>query len=377
MKGSQKNILIIQLIMILMSIINFFIVNIFNNYIYVIFLLTILIILIFIYGIDLKKTINYRKILPNLSIVILSYFIIIYLSGLFIGFNKTIYKIYNISNWANNIIPMFLLIIIEELIRYEIIKASNKDKKIIILQTAIMIMLEISITYKLYDFSKPNELYEFIGIVIIGNIAKNIYMTIQCINEGYRSNIIYRTIMELYIFIVPIVPALGIYVNSILNIVIPGILSIVVINSINNKKLESPTSKRHDKIVTIIILIIGLIIVLLNSGFFKYQILTIGSNSMKPYMSKGDVILIKNLNKEEIKTIKKGDILVFYYNKKIVSHRVYKVIRRGEELYYKTKGDNNSQVDNNIVEAKEIKGIVKYRIKYIGLPSVWLQELFE
>lgn len=377
MKGSQKNILIIQLIMILMSIINFFIVNIFNNYIYVIFLLTILIILIFIYGIDLKKTINYRKILPNLSIVILSYFIIIYLSGLFIGFNKTIYKIYNISNWANNIIPMFLLIIIEELIRYEIIKASNKDKKIIILQTAIMIMLEISITYKLYDFSKPNELYEFIGIVIIGNIAKNIYMTIQCINEGYRSNIIYRTIMELYIFIVPIVPALGPYINSILNISIPVILSIVVINSINNKKLESPTSKRHDKIVTIIILIIGLIIVLLNSGFFKYQILTIGSNSMKPYMSKGDVILIKNLNKEEIKTIKKGDILVFYYNKKIVSHRVYKVIRRGEELYYKTKGDNNSQVDNNIVEAKEIKGIVKYRIKYIGLPSVWLQELFE
>lgn len=377
MKGSQKNILIIQLIMILMSIINFFIVNIFNNYIYVIFLLTILIILIFIYGIDLKKTINYRKILPNLSIVILSYFIIIYLSGLFIGFNKTIYKIYNISNWANNIIPMFLLIIIEELIRYEIIKASNKDKKIIILQTAIMIMLEISITYKLYDFSKPNELYEFIGIVIIGNIAKNIYMTIQCINEGYRSNIIYRTIMELYIFIVPIVPALGPYINSILNISMPVILSIVVINSINNKKLESPTSKRHDKIVTIIILIIGLIIVLLNSGFFKYQILTIGSNSMKPYMSKGDVILIKNLNKEEIKTIKKGDILVFYYNKKIVSHRVYKVIRRGEELYYKTKGDNNSQVDNNIVEAKEIKGIVKYRIKYIGLPSVWLQELFE
>ena len=79
---------------------------------------------------------------------------------------------------------------------------------------------------------------------------------------------------------------------------------------------------------------------------------------------------------KEIKDIQKGQILVFRYKKKIISHRVYSIIKREDGTYYKTKGDNNAQVDDNIVKKNDVIGIAVLRIKYLGIPSVKLQELF-
>ena len=113
-----------------------------------------------------------------------------------------------------------------------------------------------------------------------------------------------------------------------------------------------------------------------NSGFFKYQNMTIGSNSMKNYMSKGDVIVLEKLKGDELKELNKDDILVFRYNTKIIAHRIYEVINKNNEIYFRTKGDANDQVDNNLVRQDDVIGILRFRIRYIGLPSIWIQELF-
>lgn len=100
----------------------------------------------------------------------------------------------------------------------------------------------------------------------------------------------------------------------------------------------------------------------------------IGSNSMNTYIYRGDVIIARRANSKEVKNIKKGEILVFRWNNKIISHRVYNVIKKDGKVYFKTKGDNNDQVDNNIAKEKDVIGTVSFRIKYIGLPSIWLRE---
>ena len=123
------------------------------------------------------------------------------------------------------------------------------------------------------------------------------------------------------------------------------------------------------------IFVIVILVVMSNSGFFKIQNLTIGSNSMKPYMAKGDVIIIEKLKGKELEEFKKGDILVFRYDNKIISHRIKNIIKR-DGYYFVTKGDNNEQNDNNLVKEEDVIGIVRYRIKFIGLPSVWLKEMF-
>ena len=47
------------------------------------------------------------------------------------------------------------------------------------------------------------------------------------------------------------------------------------------------------------------------------------------------------------------------------------------DYYFYTKGDNNENKDNYIIYPDTILGDVKVKIPYIGLPTVWLNQLFE
>ena len=74
--------------------------------------------------------------------------------------------------------------------------------------------------------------------------------------------------------------------------------------------------------------------------------------------------------------INKTDILVFFCVEKVVTHRVVDIIKVGEKLYFRTKGDNNNSNDVSLVPDDKVYGKVKYSVKYIGYPTIWLQELF-
>ena len=80
---------------------------------------------------------------------------------------------------------------------------------------------------------------------------------------------------------------------------------------------------------------------------------------------------------EKTKEVKVGDILIFRYDNKIIAHRIYKIMERDNNRYYVTKGDNNSQADSGSINNSSVIGTAKYRIKNVGLPSIWLNEMFD
>ena len=98
---------------------------------------------------------------------------------------------------------------------------------------------------------------------------------------------------------------------------------------------------------------------------------------MKPYISRGDVVLVDKIDTEDHKNLKKGDILAFKQHSKIIVHRIYKIIQRGDNVYFVTKGDNNNQADQGIIEPGDVVGKVLLKVKKIGLPSIWLNDLFK
>ena len=102
--------------------------------------------------------------------------------------------------------------------------------------------------------------------------------------------------------------------------------------------------------------------------------IAIGSDSMNPIYYKGDAVIYK---KTEIKNIKEKDILVFNYNGTIITHRVKKIIIKNDRIYYQTIGDNNKNVDSVLIDSKDVLGTVKYIVKYIGNPTIWMQETFK
>ena len=375
MKKSLKQLLTIQIYMLLVIITGFFYGSIFENNLEVLFLLVSFIALDSVFKIDLKDDYKYKPILKIVITCLLFYFVFIYVAGLFTGFAKTIYT-FNFNNFIYNIIPTIIYIILMECIRTIYINKSNNNKIIIILSCIIFILYDSFSKYYLYDFKVSDELYEYIGLIVLTSIARNIFLTILCSKSNVINCVIYRIITEIYIFLVPIVPNFGPYINSVLEIALPLIIGLILIRP-PIRILASPKKSKYSRTLSVVITAILLLIVLLNSGFIKYQMFVIGSNSMNTYIYRGDVIIARRTNNKEIKNIKKGEILVFRYNNKIISHRVYKIIKRDNKLYFKTKGDNNDQVDDNIVKEKDIIGTVSFRIKYIGLPSIWLREALQ
>ena len=93
-------------------------------------------------------------------------------------------------------------------------------------------------------------------------------------------------------------------------------------------------------------------------------------------INKGDAVIYKTYD-ERLDELKKGDILVYYKGNMIVVHRIETIYSVYGENVYQTKGDNNENIDNWLVEEKDIIGVVEQRIPLIAWPSVKLNELFE
>lgn len=375
MKDSVKKLLFIEIFMIIVVISTFFQPVLFKDYRYLIFLTIMGFVSYFFIGIDTTRMPDSKKILKNTAIVLLLYFFISYFLGFFIGFSKTIYS-FGFTNLVKNIIPTITIIVVCELLRYQLIKKSNNNKLVIVLSFLIFIMLDMSIGLHNYNLSVKDELYEFIGIVSMGSIAKNILMTTYAIRGDYFDAFIYRFVMELYIFIVPVIPGFSVYIDSIFGIIVPVITCFAIIN-MKEKTIIKPKNRRRNNIIFFTVLFTLSFLVLLNSGFFKYQTIVIGSNSMKPKIVKGDVVLVERLNDKEKKELKIGDILIFKNQNKIISHRIYNIIERNNDRYYITKGDANEKPDAGATETKNVIGVVRLRFKKIGLISVWLNELFK
>lgn len=375
MKKSFKQLLTIQIFMLLVIITGFFYGNVFKNDLQIIFLFVSFVALYSVFRLDIRNDFKYRQTLKTVMICLLFYFILIYVGGLFTGFAKTIYS-FGFTNLIYNIIPTLIYIVLMEFIRSIYINRSNNNKIIIVLSCIVFIIYDSFSKFYLYNLSVSDDLYEYIGLVILVSIARNIFLSILCSKSNVINCIIYRIITELYIFVVPIVPNFGPYINSVLEITLPLIIGLILMSP-SKRILPSPNMTKRGRISSIVVVSILLLIILLNSGLIKYQMFVIGSNSMNPYIYRGDVIIARRTNSKEIKKIKKGEILVFRYDKKIVSHRVYKIITRNNKLYFRTKGDNNDQVDDNLAKESDVIGTVSFRIKYIGLPSIWLREALE
>ena len=107
--------------MLIVTILNFFIPNLLSNNKEIILLIVSLVLLKLLVGIDLKRDSGDKRIIKNVLICLLIYYIVIYLAGLFIGFNKAIYS-YSLTNLTKNILPTLAVIILSEIIRNQMIK---------------------------------------------------------------------------------------------------------------------------------------------------------------------------------------------------------------------------------------------------------------
>lgn len=377
MKKGFNKILILEIILLVCLLFNSFVFKIANMYVISGIMLPFLILMIILQGFE-KDNYRYKKdVLLNIIIFLLMYYFITYFLGLFSGFVKSSYSL-SFINIIKNTFPVIALILISELMRYVLFNKTKRNLPCLIIGCLLFVMVDVNTMVHIYDVKTALGITKMICLVVFPSITKNIFLTYLTMKVGYKNGIIYRLITELSTYLLPIFPDFGEYINVLLKTVLPIAIMARLNNMFNYYSVRKIKDSRYNnrKLVLYSVITFALLtIVLLTSGLFTYQALTIGSGSMSPAIEKGDVIVLKSMKNEEARKIKKGDVLVYNHDNKIIVHRVIKKSNNGETISFKTKGDYNNAKDSWTVKQEDVIGIVKFRIRWIGMPTVALNEL--
>lgn len=379
MKKINNNIKIIYVIIICFFIIKFLsdinLIPMITNIIPIIWF-GIFIIGIFISYNDYNHFFNVEDKIYTIIIILIICLIFHFLSGLFIGYSYNAYNNNNFGSIFNNFYLYILPIVFQEYIRGILCNYSNNSNKLRIFISILYVLLNINFASIDNIFINNESFLKFICLNVISEISLQFVLTYLASVSSYKTSMIYRLINTCYSVFIPIVPSLHFFLNSIFYTIIPVIIYFVI-DYFHEKDISKIYYNRVKKSVIVYIYLFIIIIILAFNYFdlFKYKMVAILSNSMNPLYSKGDVVVYQKLSENEKNNLKIGDIIVFEdKNSNTIIHRIVK-IQDSEDIMYITKGDNNDNIDSNLVKLKDIKGKYLIHIKYFGYPKVFMYEV--
>lgn len=377
MKKGYNKILILEIILLIFLLFNSFVFKMANVYVVTALLVPFLILTFVLMGFEKENFRNKKDVLLNIIICLLIYYFVTYFLGLFTGFIRTSYSL-SFINIIKNIFPVILLIVVSELLRYELFTKSKGNIPCFAIGYVVFVLIDVNLSVHMYDVTSYLGLTKMICLVVFPSVTKNILLIYLTQKVGYANAIVYRLLTDLSTYLLPIFPDFGEYINVLLKTVLPVAIMARLNNMFNYyelRKIKSSKYNRRKLIIYTFITIALFVIVTLTSGLFTYQALTIGSGSMSPKIEKGDIVILKKVKKSELKTINKGDVLVYNHDDKIIVHRVVEILNANGQTSFITKGDNNDTKDSWVIKEDEVIGIVKLKIKYLGMPTVALNEL--
>ena len=378
---SKTKITIIISITLIILILNLMIKNIFNEITLSIFLGIVLSLIIYNVGFEKCKTINQKKVSKTMLFYTIIFLILIYGLGLLTGYLKTIYSLDPISI-LKNVLPVIILYVLTEILRYTTIKKSLNNKLISFLLLLLTSAIDVLLVIHLYDKNSAEDIMKLLTIVLIPSISKNYILNKLSFYYGYYPCIVYQLVMNLYVYSLPITPNLGYYLESVimflLPIVIKTILMKIYIVDEENVVVKKDKKIKTDRVIMAISVSIVVIVIGLCSNLFPYTIAAVGSGSMEPTINIGDAIIINKNIVKDLSKLKKGDILVFRKNNQTYTHRIVEIKEENEQYKIKTKGDRKeNSIDNWVVNNKDIVGTVEEKISYIGYPTILLNRIIK
>lgn len=312
----------------------------------------------------------------------LVYLAILYLMGLYFGFVRS--KIlFSLNTVFNLILPISIVIIISEILRSVLLSQDinfmiNKKEKNFspVLTFIILVLIDILMYTGSVDFNNLDSVLTMVGFVLFSSIANNLLFNFISVRYDYKGIIIFKLMINLYMYFIPIIPDVYMFMMSFFKMLFAYIIYIVIDKLFSkNDFVISYFDKRRLFVGNTILMMFAVFLIMLVSCQFKYGIMVIGSESMMGTLNKGDMVLFKSYNSDD--EISEGQVIIFNYNNIKTVHRVVKILNvNGINRYY-TKGDANKHADDGYITKEDIQGIVKFDIRYLGYPTLFLKEMFE
>ncbi len=375
MKKSYKRLVLFQCVMFAILILNSFISNILSEYNIIIFSVAMLVLFKFLLGFEKDRNRFVKDVIFEVSMFLIFFLLAYYFLGIFIGFARTS-NYYTFGGFKTFIIPIALSIPLKECLRYMMLKKSEGKKFLIFITVLLFIFLDVSDPIYYNKFADSYESFIFVALTLLPAISTNILCTYISINSGYKPTILYLLVMELYQYLVPIVPNPNEYLSSIIQFIVPFIL-LYKLHGYFQKEKDEYTPRDYSKKDYLILALPAFVIIVLvyfTSGYFKYQAVAIATGSMVPTINKGDVVIIEKFD-NNVDKLKEGQIIAFEYHGVLIVHRIIRISEVKGEYFLYTQGDANNAEDGYPVTQDMIVGTISVKIPYIGLPTVWLKEV--
>lgn len=316
-------------------------------------------------------SINRNDVILIVSISGITYLMGYYLLGLKFGFLKTLYPI-NISNVFTYLMPITLIIITFEYIRYALISYENKVVNVLVFITSVI--LEVLIVSSLTRISTFNQLMDVVALTFVPSIVTTFLYDYLVRNYGSLPNIVYRLITTIYLYLIPIVPNVPGSIFALIKLFFPLVILFIV--KMLYEKKEKIALKKNDAWSYVIygtLFTFLLSTTLVFSGQLTYSAVVIATESMTGTLNKGDIVFYKQYQGEEIT---EKEIIIFEENGVLVVHTVVEKVDIDGEIRYYTKGDFNLDRDPGYRTSEDIVGKTTIKVPYIGYITLWLNEMF-
>ena len=313
--------------------------------------------------------------LKTIFIIVTIYLIAYYFSGLYFGFKKSAYS-HSLIGLISNFVFYICVIMLQEYTRSRLIN-NTRSKLIYIIITTMLIVLSFNYSIVYDSFTSGEMGFKFIASQIYPAIIKGILCSFLVRLGSYELSLMFLLPPKIMEYLTPIIPDLDWFVivafDSALVIMVYYYIyyeHMINIERFTRKEIKAGNPK---SIITSVIFVI--VFTFFIAGFFPIQPVALMSNSMKPYINRGDVVLVKKLKPEDMKNLCVGDVVQYTVDNKTVIHRIITIIEgSGGALEFITKGDFNESPDAFPVTEEQVIGIAKYYIPYIGYPSVIFSE---
>lgn len=306
--------------------------------------------------------------------VIAVWFVAYFLSGLVLTYVHNAVAM-NPKTIVLNIFGFGVVAAAIEYVRYAIMQTGGRRNVLWLGAIVSLVFVFEQLSWsRLDNLSTSEDVLKVMIADVIPVVVMSYLLTYLAYSAGLWPQLAYRLGVLATVILPPIIPKYDWYLVGASTL----LLSVAVYITIDRTRQDLPIQGRHYKHTAraydIMFLIMLAVLVMFMIGMFAYKPLAIMSNSMKPVFSRGAMVIIQ---KAKAVDVREGDIVQYEGRGHMVTHRLKRIEQKADgsgDKFYITQGDNSPSEDEP-VEARQIRGVVRAQVPYIGYPSVWLSEL--
>lgn len=291
-------------------------------------------------------------------------------AGFFEGFGRSPYS-HSLSGMAENILVIGIAMIGREVVRNFILTNLTKSESYLtfILVTLFMTFSDLRLN-SFSNLTNTEDIVKYLAQHVIPEFSKNLFATYLVYLGGPSTGMIYLGTVQAFNWLSPILPDLRWIIAAFVGVLCP-VFSLMVMHNLYDKAAKiggRPSDDKDEATGWMITSLASIAIIWFVVGVFPVFPSVIATGSMEPVIRPGDVILVKKV--ADIGQLKVGDVIQFKRDNILISHRIIQEQADKGSKTFRTKGDNNSAPDSDLVKLEQVKGRVIQVVPKVGWPTL-------